>query len=101
MTEQQYAMAETDLVLRLQTMRETESGAQVLIPKAPSSAVALVDTLDNEYDQPILSEQSRCNRVAPVPMDCEVLQVLSKEVEEGRDGGVWRHPIWCCARARG
>ena len=56
MTDHQYTAAETDLVSRLQAMRETESGARLLIPKAPTSATVLVDTLDDEYDQPISSE---------------------------------------------
>jgi hypothetical protein len=55
MTEQQYVAAEDDLVARLQTMRENESGGHSLIPKTGSGDDGS-DALDDEYDQPISSE---------------------------------------------
>jgi hAT family C-terminal dimerisation region len=55
MTDKQYASAESELLGRLQTMRENESGARLVIPKESSSG-GDVDTLDDEYDQPISSE---------------------------------------------
>jgi hypothetical protein len=57
MTEHQYTMAESQLIARIQAMRETESGARIVLPKkATSGGQNSVDTLDNEYDQPISSE---------------------------------------------
>jgi hypothetical protein len=57
MTEQQYVIAESQLIARIQAMRETESGARLVIPKkATSVAQNNVDNLDDEYDQPISSE---------------------------------------------
>jgi hypothetical protein len=57
MTDEQYAAAESDLLSRLQTMRENESGARVVIPKdASSGGEDSIDTLDDQYDQPISSE---------------------------------------------
>jgi hypothetical protein len=55
MTDEQYASAESELLGRLQTMRENESGARLVIPKESSSG-GNVDTLDDEYDPPISSE---------------------------------------------
>jgi hypothetical protein len=55
MTDKQYASAESELLGRLQTMRENESGARLVIPKESSSG-GNVDTLDDEYDQPMSSE---------------------------------------------
>jgi hypothetical protein len=57
MTDQQYAEAESTLIGRLQDMRETESGARVVISKkAAGGGQKCIDALDDKYDQPILSE---------------------------------------------
>jgi hypothetical protein len=48
MTKQQYTMAESQLIARIQAMREAE--------KATSGGPNSVGTLDDEYDQPISSE---------------------------------------------
>jgi hypothetical protein len=40
MTDKQYASAELELLGRLQTMRENESGARLVIPKKSSSGAA-------------------------------------------------------------
>jgi hypothetical protein len=57
MTKQQYIMAESKLIARIQAMRETESGARIVLPKkATSVGQNSVDMLDNEYDQLISSE---------------------------------------------
>jgi hypothetical protein len=37
MTEQQYTMAESQLIARIQAMRETESGARIVLPKKTTS----------------------------------------------------------------
>jgi hypothetical protein len=57
MTMEQYLKAETDLVRRLQTMRENDSGAKALVAKAPGSLTGTGDAFDDVYDQPISSEQ--------------------------------------------
>jgi hypothetical protein len=57
MTKQLYTMAESQPIARIQAMRETESGARIILPKkVASGGQNSVDTLDNEYDQPISSE---------------------------------------------
>jgi hypothetical protein len=57
MAKQQYTMAESQLIARIQAMRETESGARIVLPKkATSGGQNSVNTPDNEYDQPISSE---------------------------------------------
>ena len=58
MTDEQYVAAESELLSRLQVMRENESGSKTLIPKkgTGSGGEDSIDTLDDEYDQPISSE---------------------------------------------
>jgi hypothetical protein len=57
MTNDQYNTAEMELVARLQSMREAEVGAALVVPKASTSNEDDVDdSLDDEYDQPISSE---------------------------------------------
>jgi hAT family C-terminal dimerisation region len=57
MTNNQYNTAEMELVARLQSMREAEVGAALVVPKASTSNEDDVDdSLDDEYDQPISSE---------------------------------------------
>jgi hypothetical protein len=53
MTDEQYVKAQEDLVDRLQTMREAESGSRALIPKATAAG----DPNDDVYEQPVSSEQ--------------------------------------------
>jgi hypothetical protein len=60
MTMEQYTKAESHLIARLQTMGESESGAKALLPKAPGSDGS-GNTLDDEYDQPILLEQQEAH----------------------------------------
>lgn len=55
MTDEQFVKAESQLIARLQSMRELESGARALIPKGTGSDDS-GDTLDDEYDAPISSE---------------------------------------------
>jgi hypothetical protein len=56
MTDQQYTLAESELLGHLQTMRENESGSRVVIPKESTSGEDSIDTLDDQYDQPISSK---------------------------------------------
>ena len=53
--DEQFVKAESQLIARLQSMRELESGARALIPKGTGSDDS-GDTLDDEYDAPISSE---------------------------------------------
>jgi hypothetical protein len=39
MTEQQYTMAESPLIARIQAMREAKSGARIVLPKKATSGV--------------------------------------------------------------
>jgi hypothetical protein len=57
---EQYTKAESHLIGQLQTMRESESGAKALLPKALGSDGS-DDTIDDEYNQPILSEQQEAH----------------------------------------
>jgi hypothetical protein len=58
MSNSQYEAAKAELLSRLQTMRENESGNRTLTPKETGSGGEdSVDTLDDKYDQPISSEQ--------------------------------------------
>jgi hypothetical protein len=57
MSNSQYEAAKAKLLSRLQTMRENESGNRTQIPKGTGSGGEhSVDTLDDEYDQPVSSE---------------------------------------------
>jgi hypothetical protein len=57
MTNNQYNTAEMEIVARLQSMREADVGAALVVPKASKSNEDDVDdSLNNEYDQPISSE---------------------------------------------
>jgi hypothetical protein len=55
-TDQQYALAESELLGRLQTMREKKSGSRVVIPKESTSREDSIDMLDYQYHQPISSK---------------------------------------------
>jgi hAT family C-terminal dimerisation region len=56
MTLEQYTKAETGLVMRLQLMRENESGVKALIATTQGSTTQ-TDAFDDEYEHPISSEQ--------------------------------------------
>jgi hypothetical protein len=59
MSNSQYDAAKTELLSRMQAMRENESGNRTLIPNSNgtgSGGEDSVDTLDDKYDLPILSE---------------------------------------------
>ena len=53
MTAGQYSAAEEDLIERIQTMREAESGSRALIP----NALSVGDPNDDVYEQPVSSEK--------------------------------------------
>ena len=53
MTAGQYSAAEEDLIERIQTMREAESGSRALIP----NALSVGDPNDDVYEQPVLLEK--------------------------------------------
>jgi hypothetical protein len=87
MTDKQYASLEWELLGCLQTMRENESGARLVIPQESSSG-GNVDTLDDEYDQHILSEHQAALKEW-IQYQRLVRKVFPKEVQEGRVAGNW------------
>jgi hypothetical protein len=56
MTETQYLAAEKELLSRLQSMRENESGIKTLIPKGAGSGDDNTDSFDDDYNMPVSTE---------------------------------------------
>jgi hAT family C-terminal dimerisation region len=56
MTDDQYRAAEEDLISRLQSMREADSGSRTLMPMSKNGSDEEKDNLDDVYDSPVSSE---------------------------------------------